>query len=1038
MNNKGITLVAMVVTIIVMIILAGVSITLIRGDDSSIITEAEKSVYKNSITQIEEKINEFYINNYNDMPELRNKAISLILYYEMDRYTGDLMYKNNWVDTSNLTDTMFHKENQFYTKIDTDTDKTKDILTDKYQFWSNSETSLFELSWEKTLEYNGEEKTFYLLNTKNLTKMLGKDAKILDLNSNYETLNEVYAITADLRVFYLPNGDLSNAIGIDPSDIQATDNNRIVFEAGSEIANNLNDGKEMTVQQVKVHKKVSIDSNSTITTLKDIGKLSNMQELIINNEIIESLDGIENAESLKVLRLYGNKLESFKGINKCVNLEKIYLHNFSDEQFKELCTAMKNTNYTKLKVFAAVGFWHDHYTESFTDERYVIPKIYASGIVENKNMALTNISPLSYLTSATKSSIDTFLLNNNAIKDASALSGFANIKYLKIDGNDLTTLNGITNHSKMIYLRVAGNKLLPNALDALKNSSTGAGTLPKLTTLDLRGNFELQNVNAVSTCTKLTKLFFKSDTSLNRNDNDVKLNTDQVREIKDFLNALGSGLQIDAKYSLALLSETSTKYESKDETMSVEAFQNLMYSKNIIYLSISNLKLLNEDGTEITSAEEYTSIISETLSNLTRVRYLQLYNLPNLNSVNFVTNMKKLVELDVRKCSKVLDFTCLNSTDMEVSKLAIDNVNIDLTKIQPAINKLGKTVYKVDENGNIVYSSGKAVTDAKYYWSKGYGLVLCNADLYTQLPKCTDLTRLMMHRSWESDTVVIANKGIKSSKAIQVDLTKLTKLEYFYSYAIYCKYILPENVTYVSYSYVITTSYGAMMDLSKCKKIKEIHTSVPNAKSVIISSLNTVPADNNVEILSLNQQKYLTDLSFLSRFKNVKILDMNSNSQQIMQLTDISVLNDLTKLEKFSLSYAPNIKELPSLANLSNLKTISVTNSGLESIADSVNLRKLTNLTKLDFNINNILKIDGLIPNEDTDFENLEYLNLENNCLENKATYDDYTTLEYNVTTDIFVPLNRRKLRNLYVANNPNYTNTAALKTLTWTGKSGF
>lgn len=1037
MNNKGITLVAMVVTVIVMIILAGVSITLIRGDDSSIITEAEKSVYKNSITQIEEKINEFYINNYNDMPELRNKAISLILYYEMDKYTGDLIYEDNWVDASNLTDTMFHKENQFYTKIDTDTDKTKDILTDKYQFWSNSETSLFELSWEKTLEYDGEEKTFYLLNTKNLTKMFGEDVKILDLNTNYETLNEVYAITADLRVFYLPNGELSNAIGIDPADIQATDNNRIVFEAGSEIANNLNDGKEMTVQQVKVHKKVSIDSNSTITTLKDIGKLSNMQELIINNEIIESLDGIENAESLKVLRLYGNKLESFKGINKCVNLEKIYLHNFSDEQFKELCTAMKNTNYTKLKVFAAVGYWHDHYSEDFKDERYVIPKIYASGIVENKNMALTNISPLSYLTSKTKSSINTVLLNNNAITDASVLSGFSNIKYLKIDGNDLTTLNGIVNHSKMIYLRVAGNKLVPNALDALKDS-TGKATLPNLTTLDLRGNFELVNVTAVSSCTQLTKLYFKSDSSFKRADNDVKLDTDQVRSINNFLNSLGSGLQIDSKYFLALLSENTMIYETKDETMTVEQFKNLSYSTNIIYLSISNLKLLNENGTEITSAEEYTRIISETLSNLTRVRYLQLYNLPNLNSVNFVTNMKTLVELDVRKCNKVVDFTCLNSSTLNVTKLAIDNVKVDLTTIQTAINRMGKTVYKVDENGDIVYKNGVAVTDSRSYWSKGYGLVLCHYELYSQLPKCTNLTRLMMHRSWEGDNVVIAAKGIKNSKAIPVDLSNLTKLTYFYSYGIYCKYTLPENVTYISYSWVTDTSYGAMMDLSKCKNIIEIHTSVPNARYTLASSLNTVPADNNVEILSLNQQKYLTDLSFLSRFKNVKILDMNSSSQQIMQLTDISVLNDLTKLEEFHLSYAPNIKTLPSLANLSNLTTISITNSGMESITDSSGLRKLTNLKKLDFSTNNILKIDGLIPNEASDFENLEYLNFQNNFLENKVAYDDYTTLTYSITKDIFVPLNQRKLRYLYVNNNPKYTDKEPLKALTWLEKSGF
>ena len=77
-SEKGITLVALIVSIIVMIILAGVSVSLIIGNNNSVITEAEKSVYKNSITQIEQKINEFYINNYNDMPELGNKALSLI------------------------------------------------------------------------------------------------------------------------------------------------------------------------------------------------------------------------------------------------------------------------------------------------------------------------------------------------------------------------------------------------------------------------------------------------------------------------------------------------------------------------------------------------------------------------------------------------------------------------------------------------------------------------------------------------------------------------------------------------------------------------------------------------------------------------------------------------------------------------------------------------------------------------------------------------------------------------------------------------
>ena len=60
-NNKGVTLVALIVTIIVLIILAGISINLILGDNG-IITIAKKAKENTELAKIEEetKVNELY------------------------------------------------------------------------------------------------------------------------------------------------------------------------------------------------------------------------------------------------------------------------------------------------------------------------------------------------------------------------------------------------------------------------------------------------------------------------------------------------------------------------------------------------------------------------------------------------------------------------------------------------------------------------------------------------------------------------------------------------------------------------------------------------------------------------------------------------------------------------------------------------------------------------------------------------------------------------------------------------------------------
>ena len=64
-QKAGITLIALVITIIVLMILAGISITMISGQDG-ILTRAGNAKVKQSVAQVEEAANLIYMSLYTD------------------------------------------------------------------------------------------------------------------------------------------------------------------------------------------------------------------------------------------------------------------------------------------------------------------------------------------------------------------------------------------------------------------------------------------------------------------------------------------------------------------------------------------------------------------------------------------------------------------------------------------------------------------------------------------------------------------------------------------------------------------------------------------------------------------------------------------------------------------------------------------------------------------------------------------------------------------------------------------------------------
>ena len=78
-SKNGITLIALVISIIVMLILAGVSLNATIGDNG-IITQAQNTKYTQSVATIQEYLNQFYIEHYDELQNTENKAEALANY----------------------------------------------------------------------------------------------------------------------------------------------------------------------------------------------------------------------------------------------------------------------------------------------------------------------------------------------------------------------------------------------------------------------------------------------------------------------------------------------------------------------------------------------------------------------------------------------------------------------------------------------------------------------------------------------------------------------------------------------------------------------------------------------------------------------------------------------------------------------------------------------------------------------------------------------------------------------------------------------
>lgn len=109
-NDSGITLIALVITIIVLLILAGISIAMLAGDNG-VLTKASDSKIVNSLATVKDKVNlkaaealsDYYETIYlsNDSQEYRDEAlVETIMEKLMEEFTEDNGAKKDYPEYS--------------------------------------------------------------------------------------------------------------------------------------------------------------------------------------------------------------------------------------------------------------------------------------------------------------------------------------------------------------------------------------------------------------------------------------------------------------------------------------------------------------------------------------------------------------------------------------------------------------------------------------------------------------------------------------------------------------------------------------------------------------------------------------------------------------------------------------------------------------------------------------------------------------------------------------------------------------------------
>ena len=1004
-NNKaGITLIALVISIIVMLILAGVSLNATIGDNG-IITQAQNATYMQSISALEEYLQTEYVKYYD----------------ETENYTSKIELLSSKIGNLCLKD------------------GTKNYIT-----------------------YDG--KMYYLINKQALPDDVKNQLKGGDTTEylKYIRLQDVYGVTPDLKVYYCESGTDSALGTLDSTELDPNTPLKKInqdAEMKSAITEALGGPSKVgengiTVGDAAKIKNLELDgSKYNITSISGLSEISTLQNLELKNVKIDNLDGIEVCTKLNYILFDNCIINNYSNIANVWGLKYLYMYlppamseTNANTQVSNLSLGMKNAkDMNKLEYVGIFG-------ENYLKENYAVG---LGGrdimtVINTKKSNLTDISSLSSWANSVKQSIKYMYLNSNSFSTIECLQEYNNIYELWILNNkNLLTLKGLENHknlkyiamqncnlqsisdlngcSSLYYISVFENNSL-TSLSGIESSSiykilawacnfgdisalngTSNNGISTLTYLNLGNNTRLQDVDSISKCTKINELYL---------DNCENMSDSGVIKLESIIMQCGTNYSLPLKYNMLFSNLTSYDYTSlglTDTSREITALKNKtkiewlrLYGNNELgnsrlvqllkdgYLEINELNIIknnlilteaeinyidslktkginaikNMSDSEIQSMENKNDMyIRYVLSTLTGLKKLSIGGITNIKSLDFLNEVTGLVELDIRSTG-INDISILEQKALSLGTLAIDNPNLDLSTIQETLSRIYDNFYNGHDTKSVWENSN-------YNDVLNSGLILKNKDFSNSFKNCKTVRKLRINSNKDLDLtnceklneLYVTNGNVK---------TPNTNMAFVECYFDKINASQTPSIEYMHFGE--NSSAESSFDGLKNTAITELFlgqfvcTDLSGLKNLQASKDTLVSLRNGDGFNSYYYREQTGDLSALSEFTNLKTIYLagarNSN-----------ILNGASKLKAIEdLNVASNnINDISELANLTTLKTLNLNDN---KISDISSLRNLTNLNSLDLGSNVITDITDL-GNLVSNTRNLKKLFINDNLLEN-------------------------------------------------------
>ena len=560
--ERGITLIALVITIIVLLILAGVSIAMLTGDNG-ILTQGNNAKIETAVGAVKEQLRLLQIEKRIEEKELTPEALlaegkvsrtvqekendKYYMYYSLKEDSFEAMQGLGKGNLTNLKD-VFLIDDELNVKYIASNGKEygdeikEKILEDETKIRFSSKA--FSEYVSKISGVSEDELKFEWM--KNQTKLTITDPEVDSLQDlvffpnlitlqigddhsgkiapNIVTLDGIENCTKLINITIIQGPDK------DCKALSKLENLKKFTKYGGrdyeEIIRNLaanNSIEELTI------------SGQNMKSMECVKNLINLKSLTLNNCEIVKIEGLEKMKQLKFLALETNKIKVIEGLENLMNLEKLDLYNNKivditpisvNSSIKEL-NLLKNpdidgnrNNYTgeRLEALNKIGEILDRGGIIYIDIGQI--KLFNNyKELDLSYQGLETLEPLEGITELKKLDLPGNRLTLEDVKSQEILKNIKNLEILNLNNNKITNIKVINQLNNLKHLYLLGNNniielkqiedIISN-LDVLQVSTESLKTIlncdvNKITTLNIMGS-QLTEIPDLSKLTKLSKL----------------------------------------------------------------------------------------------------------------------------------------------------------------------------------------------------------------------------------------------------------------------------------------------------------------------------------------------------------------------------------------------------------------------------------------------------------------------------------------------------------------------------------------------------